>query len=401
MPLFKFKVADRGGGIQEILVEGNDQNEATRRVRSRQLIPVEFLGAGDAGAGGGKLSLNPANRFDVVDFTDRLVPLLDANIPLERALGILEETSETATERELISSLRGGLHEGRKLSQLIRDRGRMFPRMYASVVEAGEESGALPQVLSQLRQYLIMTREMRSFIISSMVYPCFVLSFSLVVILVLLGVVVPKFERIQQSLGVEPNLFSRGLFTASFLVNDYWWVGLLGLTAGLGGLIYMLRKESTREALDRLLLRLPLFQRIVILSNIGRQVRTMSILMRSGVHLLDTVSIAAGTLQNTMLRNSISTLAMDLRRGERLSAALGRSPYIPPLVIRMLAVGEETGETDVMLERVADRYDNDLRQIVKKALSWFEPLVIIAMGAVVGLIVLSLFLLIMQFQGSV
>ena len=126
----------------------------------------------------------------------------------------------------------------------------------------------------------------------------------------------------------------------------------------------------------------------------------MAILMKSGVHLLDTVSISAKVLQNNTLKQSISGLAAELRRGERLSAALGRSQYIPPLVIRMLAVGEETGSSDEMLERVADRYDGELRQIIKRALSWFEPLVIIFLGGVVGTIVMLLFLAVLDIQSS-
>ena len=126
----------------------------------------------------------------------------------------------------------------------------------------------------------------------------------------------------------------------------------------------------------------------------------MSILMKSGVHLLDTVAISAKVLQNSKLQQSISGLAAELRRGERLSAALSKSQYIPALVTRMLAVGEETGATDEMLERVADRYDNDLRQIIKRALSWFEPLVIIFLGGMVGVIVLLLFLAVLDMQTS-
>ena len=148
MPLFKFKVANDAGKIEEILIESESESEATRRVRSRSLIPIEFLGHGDSR--GGRRAWGLRRKFDVADFSDRLVPLLQADIPLERALGIIEETSESQEEKELVVGLRRGLHEGRKLSQLIRDRGRQFPRMYASIVEAGEEAGALPQVLAQL-----------------------------------------------------------------------------------------------------------------------------------------------------------------------------------------------------------------------------------------------------------
>jgi type II secretory pathway component PulF len=400
MPLFKFRVADRAGAIQDLLVEGANQADATKRLQSRHLLPLEFLGSGDGAATPRTGGLRPGRRFDVVDFTDRLVPLLQASIPLERALSILEETAESPQERELLTSFRRGLHEGRKFSALIRDRGRLFPRMYASIIEAGEESGALPQVLGQLRSYLAMTREMRTFILSSMLYPGFVLCFSIAVIFVLLGVVVPNFAKVIYTLNAEPDLLTSFILGLSAIVRGGWYWILLGVLGAVVAAIYALRQERVREWLDDVALRLPLVSRLVILANLGRQLRTMAILMRSGVHLLDTVTISAGVLQNARLRTSIASLGADLRRGERLSAALSRSPYIPALVIRMLAVGEETGETDVMLERVAERYDADLRVLVKRLLGWFEPLTILFMGGIVGVIVLMLFLLIIKMQSA-
>lgn len=399
MPLFKFKISDKDGRKEEMLVEGTSEKDAARRLQNRGLIPIELLGYSDA-VGGGGLAGRWRQRFDVVDFTDRLAPLLEADIPLERALAIVEETSETPVEKELVGGLRRGLHEGRKLSQLIRDRGRLFPRMYAGIVEAGEESGALGQVLGELRDYLAMTREMRQYVVSSSIYPGILVCFSVLVNLLLLGLVVPKFGRIIYGMGKEPRLATRLLLQASFVVQNYWWAILIGALAAVAIFSYVLRQPRTREVWDSLVLRLPLLRRIVLLSNIGRQVRTMAILMKSGVHLLDTVSISASVLQNEKLRRAISGLAGDLRRGERLSVALGRSEYIPPLVIRMLAVGEETGDTESMLARVADRYDNELRRLVKRALAWFEPMVILVLGGMVGSIVLVLFMAIMDMQSA-
>jgi type II secretory pathway component PulF len=388
MPLFKFKVADSAGKIQEILVEGDDPANATLRVQTRGLIPIDFLGQSEGGGGSAMIG---RNRFDVVDFTDRLVPLLAANIQLEKALSIIEETADSEQERELMASFRRGLHEGRKFSALIRDRGRMFPNMYASIVEAGEESGALPQVLQQLHKYLIATREMRSFVISSSIYPFFVLFVCLAVISGLLGIVIPKFGTVIRGMGSEPAASTEFLLWMSNTFRDFWWCIPIAIVLVLLMIIRIRDDENARRRWDDVILRVPLAGRIVLLSNIGRLVRTMSILMKSGVHILDTVSISARVLGNHTLRNSISGLAAELRRGEKLSAALSRSDYIPPLVIRMLAVGEETGNPDEMLERVADRYDHELHERIKRALAWFEPIVIILLGGMVGVIVLLLF----------
>ena len=400
MPLFKFKVSDSTGKVQEVLIEGDNQKDATRRVQVRGLIPIEFRGQSDSLSGQASINWGIRKKFDVADFTDRLVPLLQAEIPLERALGIVQETEENPEEKEIITSLRRGLHEGRKFSQLIRDRSRLFPKMYASIVEAGEEAGALPQVLGQLRDFLNMTREMKTFLISSSIYPLFVIIVCIGVVSVLLGVVVPRFSGVILSTGREPSFSTQLLLDLSELMRTYWWGGII-ILAVFVFIVQQVRKEGKfRDFWDDLVLKLPMLGKIVILANIGRQVRTMSILMKSGVHLLDTVAISAKVLQNSKLQQSISGLAAELRRGERLSAALSRSQYIPPLVTRMLAVGEETGATDEMLARVADRYDNDLKQIIKRALSWFEPLVIIFLGGIVGIIVVLLFLAVLDIQTS-
>ena len=144
MPLFKFKVSDANGTISELLIEGDSQADATRRVQRRGLVPLDFLGTGTASAASGSI-FTPG--FNVVDFTERLVPLLEANIPLERSLGIVGDDPDNPAMASTAGDLRRGLHEGRKLSDLIRERSRIFPPLYAGVVEAGEEAGALPQVM--------------------------------------------------------------------------------------------------------------------------------------------------------------------------------------------------------------------------------------------------------------
>lgn len=399
MAIYKFRISNPSGQISEILVEGESQAEATRRLQRRGETPLEFLGEGSLVAAGSK-TLGIFSRFDVIDFTDRLVPLLQAHIPLERALGILQESSEDEFAARVIADLRKGLHEGRKFSQLIRDRGRLFPNIYASVVEAGEEAGALPQVMADLRSFLTESRELRSYIISASIYPCAVLVVSLAVAGVLLGVIVPKFAEVIQGAGGPIPLSTRALLALSGFVRRDWWIFPL-LLVGVGLLLYRARREGWfRIWLDRWALSLPLIRQLTLYANISRMARTMAILMRSGVHLLDTVAIAAKVLENSQIRQSISGLASELRQGQRLSAALGGSRFIPAFMLRMLAVGEETGSVETMLERVAERYESDLRRTVRRTLSLFEPITILVLGLFVGMIVVTMFLAILDTQSG-
>ena len=399
MALFRFKTSDSSGKISESLIEGDSQKDALKRLQQRQVVVLDFLGEGTSTAhqNAGLLS---GKRFDAVDFTDRLVPLLDAGITLERALMILAESSDNEIEKSLVDDLRRGLHEGRSLSQLIKDRGKLFPRIYASIVEAGEESGALPNVMRELRRFMLSAREMKSFIISSSFYPVIVLCFSVVVILVMLGYIVPKFARVFENSGKEIPAATQFLISCSSVVKDFWWFSFVAALAGIFFWMQLQNDGKVRDWWDRNILSFPFVGKVIHLSNLSRMLRTMSVLMKSGVHLLDSVTISAKVLSNGTLRQSISFLSTDLRRGEKLSVALSKSEYIPKMVVRMLAVGEETGDSEGMLEQVADRYDEDVRKMLKRAISVFEPIIILSLGLVVATIMIVMFLAILNMQNS-
>lgn len=398
MPLYKFKVSDQAGKVSELLIEGNSQAEAARRIQARRLMPLAFLGEGAGAAGGGAFF---RAKLDVVDFTDRLVPLLEANIPLERALAILGDDQGNAAASRVIRDLRRGLHEGRKLSDLIRDQGGVFPSVYAGVVAAGEEAGALPQVMGQLRNFLTSAAELRSFIISSSIYPGFIAASGAAMLAFVLGVIVPKFAGALAGAGIR-SAATDFLMSLSLGVRQWWWmvIPLLGLLALF---LHGMRRENSavRRRWDSVVLHLPVFRKLVLYSNVARFARTMSILMRSGVHLLNTVSIANKVIQNSVMRASLDEVAGELRQGQKISNALGKSSYIPSMMLRMVAVGEETGNVEGMLDRVADRYEGDLRRTIKRLLSLFEPLIIIVLGLGIGLVVLMMFTAIMDMQHAV
>ncbi|MFA6929856.1 MAG: type II secretion system F family protein [Lentisphaeria bacterium] len=398
MALFKFKISDPSGKISELLIEGDSQSDATRRLQRRGLMPLEFLGQGSASGRRGSLF---GEKLNVVDFTERLVPLLEANIPLERALTFVGEDQQNKIMAKTATELRQGLHEGRKFSDLIRERGHTFPPLYSGIVEAGEEAGALPQVMAELRKFLSEAQELKSFIISSSIYPTFIAGSGVAMLIFVLGVIVPRFATAMAGAGIESTATNL-LLGISSLLQNYWWVLLL-LASGCFYLIYKLRQEdgALRRAYDGWILQVPLAKQIVLYSNLARLCRTMAILMRSGVHLLNTVVIANRVVQNIAIRRSLNELSGELRQGQRMSSALGKSKFIPALMLRMIAVGEETGSVETMLERVADRYETDLRRLVKRLLSLFEPLVIICLGLGVGFIVLLMFMAIMDMQAVV
>ena len=260
MPLYRFKTADKGGKISDNTVEGESKDDAVKRLQRRGLTPIEFLGEGDVAIKSKNFSRG--GRFDSIDFTDKLVPLLEAGIPIEKSLAIISESSESETEKKLITDLRHGLHEGKKLSTLIRDRGRMFPNIYSNIVEAGEEAGAMTTVLGSMRKFLIERREMKSFIISASIYPLVLINISIGIILFLLGYVVPKFEKIVAKSQGDMGLNIKILFGASRIVQHYWYF-IFVFIALLGILIYyVLTSPKVALVWDKYVLRLPLLGKL-------------------------------------------------------------------------------------------------------------------------------------------
>ncbi len=400
MALYKFKVANNAGELSELLVEGDSQQDATRRLQRRGLMPLEFLGEGtpSSRASEGGL-LRP--RFDVVDFTDRLVPLLEARIPLERALGIVGASEQDTHTASIIEELRKGLHEGRRFSQMLRDRSHIFSELYASLVEVGEESGALAEIMADLRNYLNDRRELRSYIVSASLYPLVVFVVSTAMLAILLGFIIPRFANILRTADVEITGVLQALVWTSDVLRGYWWLILLSIAAVVIAGLQARKSRRVQDRLDHILLHTPLLRRLVLYADLARMSRTMAILMRSGVHILETVAISARVLQNRVLRNALSGTSADLRRGERLADALGRSRFLPPFMLRMMAVGEETGNVASMLERTADRFETDLKRTIRRTLSLIEPAVIIVLGLLVAVIVVTMFLAIMEMQSGI
>jgi type II secretory pathway component PulF len=216
----------------------------------------------------------------------------------------------------------------------------------------------------------------------------------------MLGVIVPEFTKVFTSSGKAVPAATQFLMNCSSLVVSYWWTSLV-LLAGLFFLIRAIQADGkVRASWDLHILRMPLIGKIVHYSNLSRMLRTMSVLMKSGVHLLDTVTISSKVLSNSTMKASIASLTTDLRKGEKLSKALSKSEYITPMVTRMLAVGEETGQPGEMLGRIAERFEEEVKKRLKKIIALFEPLMILMLAMIVGSILIIMFMSILDLQSG-
>lgn len=394
MALYKYLAAAKGEQPHDMLIEAENEKEALSKLRSRHVMPVRFYGEVSVG-GGGRLMFR-RSRIDTYDFTRQLAPLLDSFIPLEKALGIIAESAVEPEQRDFVNSLRQGLHEGKKFSELVRSHGSLFPGYYANLIESGEETGCLPEVVGQLYKFMGESKELKDFIISSSIYPLAILSITLVVTVLLFTVFVPRFAKIFQDMGREMPPSMNFLLGVSAFASWAWWLIPCAAVGIWTGLRRFFGAEAFHYNYSKFLLSLPLFGRIIVDLEMCKYIRTLSILIANHVEIIRTVKISDRIIHNPVIAKAFADIARKLKGGAKLSAALAGNRFVPSGMVPMLRVGEESGTVGEMLSRIATHLESDTRLKIKRLLSLFEPAVIVFLALVVLVVVVSIFVAMME-----
>lgn len=393
MALYKYLAAAKGEQPHDMLIEAENEKEALSKLRSRHVMPVRFYG--EVSVGGGRLMFR-RSRIDTYDFTRQLAPLLDSFIPLEKALGIIAESAVEPEQRDFVNSLRQGLHEGKKFSELVRSHGSLFPGYYANLIESGEETGCLPEVVGQLYKFMGESKELKDFIISSSIYPLAILSITLVVTVLLFTVFVPRFAKIFQDMGREMPPSMNFLLGVSAFASWAWWLIPCAAVGIWTGLKRFFGAEAFHYNYSKFLLSLPLFGRIIVDLEMCKYIRTLSILIANHVEIIRTVKISGRIIHNPVIAKAFADIARKLKGGAKLSAALAGNRFVPSGMVPMLRVGEESGTVGEMLSRIATHLESDTRLKIKRLLSLFEPAVIVFLALVVLVVVVSIFVAMME-----
>ncbi len=396
MGLYKYLAAENGASPEEILVEADTRQEALDKLRSRHAVPVRFLGEETVDGAKNLRSAFRSGGVDTYSFTRQLAPLLDSFIPLERALAIIAESAVDPQQKEFVNSLRQGLHEGKKFSALIRSHGRLFPAYYANLIESGEETGCLPEVVNQLYKFMGESKELKDFIVSSSIYPCAILCVTAVVTVLLFTVFVPRFAKVFQDMGRAMPPSMTFLMGAGTFFSYAWWMVPLGLFLAWKILQHVLGPERLRWNLSVIQLKVPFFGKIVSDLEMCRYIRTLSILTANHVEIIKTVGISGKIIKNPVVSKEFQDIPRKLKGGAKLSAALAGNPFVPSEMAPMLRVGEESGSVGEMLSRIAGHLESDTRLRIKRLLSLFEPAVIIFLALMVLVVVVSIFVAMME-----
>ncbi len=398
MPIYHYRARDRQGRTIAATIEAADVRAAARVLRDKGYYVTEIKEPGkglQAEISLGFLERGPGLK-DIAIFSRQLATMMAAGLPIVQALAILEKQTDNKKFKAMLKEVRTDVEGGTAFSDALA-KFPVFGRLYVNLVRAGEASGTLDTILDRLASFLEKDLELRGKIKSAMTYPTIVFVFAILVTYFLLTGIVPQFAQILTDLGSELPLLTRFLIAVSnFLRSSTLWL-VVGAVVFYFAYRAFYRTDRGRRVVDRLKLRMPVFGTLNKKSALARFSRTLGLLLSSGVNIVEAVDITKGTAGNAVVEDILEETKNTIQVGEPLNATLLRYPEIfPPMVASMVAIGEETGALDAMLQKVADFYEREVDETVESLTAAIEPIMIIFLGGIVGMIVAGMFLPLFQ-----
>ena len=392
MPLYQYQAFDQAGVLRKGSEDAVSESDLRQRLRSQQLYPKEI-----------RVSRNTSRSFlpkrgtnykrALTLFTRQFEVLMDATIPYDKALQLIIEQTEDVGFKEILAEVRARVVEGGSLADALQLYPKIFPEMYVSMIRSGESSGNLGTILKRLADYYETQERLRGRLKSAMIYPAFMLVFSLLVVVFMVTYIVPKITQIFASKGTLLPLPTRILMGLSdFMVNS-WYLVLIGLVILIFGFSAFLRSEFGKKVLQQLQLKAPLIGSLMQKVLIARFCQTLGTLLGSGVDLKTALEISRHVVVNQLLIEQLNKMIIEVNnKGIPLSAAMGRTGYFPDYVQHVVAIGEEAARVDELLERVANRMQEEVSRLLEGLTALLQPTMIVLMGGIVGFIALSVLL---------
>lgn len=394
MALFRYKALSATGENLAGQMEAASADEVIVRLQDQGHLPVEARRADEAG-GEGLAALFKRKEFSsaqVLQFTQQLATLLGAGQPLDRALGILLELPDTPEARRVVERIRESVRGGAPLSTALEQQHGIFSRLYVNLVRAGEAGGSLHESLRRLADYLERSAALRGRVVNALIYPAILLSLVVGSVAFLLAVVVPQFQTLFESMNAELPWYSELVLQSSLFIRGWWWLILPATVLLASWLAWQFSRPAVRRALDVRLLRMKYVGDLVAKLDTARLTRTLGTLVRNGVPLLVAMNLSRPVLSNRVLGEAVDAAAEEVKTGSGLGYALGRQKCFPRLAVQMVQVGEESGELDAMLLKVADTFDQETGNALDRLLAALVPALTLIMTLIIGGIMLSVLL---------
>ncbi len=385
MAVYSYTATTLDGTIVQGVVEASDERVALERIKGTGVIPLRIT---VPRAGLGKALRDRSPRGDILTFTTELSALIGAGLPIDRSLNILGEISEGKAMKGVVQSVLRDIRGGSSFSEALQRHPKLFPRLYVSMVRAGETGGVLDVVLDKLGEFLETAKELKDSVFSAMIYPIILAVTGGISIVILLTFVIPRFSVIFRELGGTLPLSTQVILGMSNALRSWWWVVFPLIAAGVFAFVSYVRTEKGTYVWDRMKLRF--IGDVVKKLETARFCRTLGTLIRSGVPFLQALQNSRDVIGNRIVAESIGAVTKNVREGKGVAGPLMDAGVFPQLALSMIKVGEETGQLDTMLLRVAATYEKGLREAVKRFMGLLEPAIILFMGLVIAFIVISM-----------
>ncbi len=417
MATYQYEAMNAAGQEQKGELEASNTEEAISKIREQGLFPtkvkekaskkkagVETVKRGKRPAGSGGL-FNKVSSKKLTQFTRQLATLQDAGLPILRSLKILEQQQKPGLLRQVIHEVAEDVEGGSTLSEAMGKHPKAFDRLYVKMVAAGEAGGVLEAILERLAEFMEKSQKLRRKVIGAMIYPVAVIAFSGGIVLFIMVVVVPKFEQIFRDFGTTLPAPTQILInTSAWFANGMppGWAIVLCTPVLIWAILKLIKQsEVGRYVLDTLKLKIPIFGQIIKKTAVARFTRTLGVLINAGVPILEAINITKDTTGNEVFSKALTGVHDSIREGDSFAEPLRSARVVDALVVNMVDVGEETGELDKMLLKVADNYDEEVETLVASLVSLLEPVLVIFLGLIVGSIVVALFMPLVKLIGSV
>jgi type IV pilus assembly protein PilC len=411
MATFEYEAMNAAGQVVKDRIEAATTEEALAKIRTRGCFPTRMTetrsrkASRPAAASAspprrtlGNLHLGRVSTTVLAEFTRQLSTLQDAGLPILRSLKILCQQERPGILKDTLAGVADDVEGGATLSEAMARHPKTFDRLYVNMVQAGETGGVLDVILQRLAEFMEKAQRLRRRVIGAMIYPAAVITFSVLIVTGIMIAVVPKFREIFRDFKTTlPGMTVALMALSDFLAYHYGWTLVIGVPVGAWLATKFVGKSAAgRYAIDRLKLRLPIVGRILRKTAVSRFARTLGTLLAAGVPILDALAIARDTVGNAVFVRALQKVQEGIREGEGFAGPLRATRVCDALVTNMIDVGEETGDLDKMLLKIADNYDDQVDTLVGSLVSLLEPVMVILLGGIVGTIVVALFLPIIE-----
>src|SRR5438128_1094861 len=399
MPLFEYTARNLKGDLVKNQVDLPSKDDVVAHLRKNRLVLVQVRQAPQGVSL--KLFQGGVKTRDIVIFTRQFATMINAGLPLVQALEILAQQTENKTLASITRQVVYDVESGQTLADALRKHPKGFSDLYVNMVAAGEAGGILDTILQRLAQFLEKNDAIIRKVKGAMVYPAVIMAVAAIAITVLLIFVIPTFQAMFASVNLELPLPTRIVIGASNVLKHYWWAIIAVAAFTVVSINRYYKTPPGRLQIDKLLLNLPVLGDVIRKSAVSRFTRTLGTLISSGVSILDGLEITARTAGNMVIHNAVMESRAPIAGGETTAGPLQKSTGFPPMVISMIAVGEQTGGLDEMLSKIADFYDDEVDAAVSALLALMEPIMIVVLGVIVGGMVVAMYLPIFDMVNAV